>query len=59
MDRVHAFLGLPAHRLADLKPLHTASYDAVSPDARAKLADYFRPHNEKLYELLGVDLGWQ
>jgi hypothetical protein len=59
MDRVHAFLGLPPHRYGDLKPLHTASYDPIGPEARAKLSAYFHPHNERLYELLGVDLGWQ
>ncbi len=59
MDGVHEFLGLPEHRYADLKPLHTASYDAIGAEARAKLTEYFRPHNERLYELLGVDLGWQ
>lgn len=59
MDRVHEFLGLPGYRYADLKPLHTASYDAIPAEARAKLSEYFRPHNERLYELLGVNLGWQ
>ena len=40
-------------------PLHTATYDAITPEARAQLTEYFRPHNERLYELLGVDFGWE
>ena len=30
----------------------------MTAQERAALADYFRPHNERLYELLGADLGW-
>jgi hypothetical protein len=59
LDGVHEFLGLPPHAYPELKPLHTASYDAISSEARARLGDYFRPYNERLYELLGADLGWQ
>jgi hypothetical protein len=32
--------------------------EAVSPDFRQMLGDFFRPHNLRLYEYLGVDLGW-
>jgi hypothetical protein len=59
MDGVHRFLQLPPHRYDDLRPLHTATYDAITPEARAQLTEYFRPHNERLYELLGVDFGWE
>jgi hypothetical protein len=59
LDDVHAFLEIPSHAYADLKPLHTASYDALDPAVRAQLTDYFRPHNERLYELIGRDLGWE
>ena len=59
MARVHDFLGLPPHRYPDLEPLHTASYDAIPAEARTWLTEYFRPHNDRLYQLLGVDLGWQ
>ncbi len=53
------FLGLP-HR----KPKTPASipnkreYTDLSPDIRQKLDEYFKPHNQRLYEYLGVDLGW-
>jgi Sulfotransferase domain len=59
LDRVHEFLGLPAHRYDDLRPLHTASYDGIPPEVRRRLTEYFRPYNERLYELLGADLGWE
>ena len=58
LDSVHEFLGLPAHRYQDLKPLHSATYDALPAKTRARLDEYFRPHNERLYELVGIDFGW-
>ncbi len=59
LDGVHEFIGLPPHRYAELKPLHTASYDAIPPDVHARLTEYFRPRNQRLYRLLGRDLGWE
>ncbi len=59
LDGVHLFLGLPPYRHEELRPLHTAAYDAIDPATRAQLSEYFRPHNERLYELLGTDFGWE
>jgi hypothetical protein len=58
LDRVHEFLGLPPHAYEDLPKLHTAKYDSLPGDTRARLTEYFRPHNERLYELVGIDFGW-
>jgi hypothetical protein len=30
----------------------------MNPDTRRKLVDYFRTYNQKLYEIMGSDLGW-
>ncbi len=30
----------------------------MNPATRRRLEDYFEPHNRRLYEYLGVDLGW-
>ncbi len=59
LDDVHAFLGVSPHRYADLQPMHTASYGELDPATRAQLSEYFRPHNERLYALVGRDLGWE
>jgi Sulfotransferase domain len=59
LDGVHEFLGLPAHRYAELAPAHVAPrYDTIGAAERAALADYFKPHNQRLYELVGADFGW-
>ncbi len=30
----------------------------MNEDTRKKLADFFKPHNERLYKFLGIDFGW-
>jgi hypothetical protein len=61
LDELTRFLELPAWswRDADLSLQNVGSYDEPIPrDAREQLRAFFRPHNERLYELLGYDLGW-
>jgi hypothetical protein len=58
LDDVHHFLGIPGHEYAALPRLHAAQYDSIGADAREKVTDYFRPHNERLYELVGIDFEW-
>ncbi|MBA3806791.1 MAG: sulfotransferase domain-containing protein [Solirubrobacterales bacterium] len=59
LDGVHDFLEIPRHDYAELPHLHSAQYSSIDPAARAQLASYFRPHNERLYELVGSDFGWE
>jgi hypothetical protein len=59
LDEVYTFLDLPAHDNEKLKNLHVAPpYDPIPGEVRAQLDEYFRPHNERLYELVGRDFGW-
>ena len=58
LDAMHAFLGLPAHRSESLQPMFVSGYPPLAPADRDRLAAYFRPHNERLYKLLGRDFGW-
>jgi hypothetical protein len=58
LDAVHEFLGLPPFRAADLEPRHVGEYDPLAPETRARLAELFRPDNQRLYELAGRDFGW-
>jgi hypothetical protein len=59
LNAVDEFLGLAPHHYEGLKALHVATYDPVDPEVRAQLSEYFRPLNERLYELVGRDLGWE
>lgn len=55
---LESFLGLAPHLHDSLAPHNDGSYPPLEGETRAALADYFRPHNERLYELLGRDFGW-
>ena len=53
------FLGLPPHTPTEFKAYHQRKYEDMDPIMRQRLADYFAPHNQRLYELLGRDFGWE
>ncbi|VEN74637.1 conserved hypothetical protein [Candidatus Desulfarcum epimagneticum] len=55
---IFSFLGLPAYRLPVIKEHHRKKYPAMSEETRRALSEYFRPHNKRLYEMLGRDFGW-
>lgn len=58
IDRVTDFLSLRRHPLAAKPQYNHRPAKAMDPAIRAELADFYRPHNEELYELLGENLGW-
>lgn len=59
-----AFLNVPHLEPASLQfTARNASKESdapskMNPDTRKRLIDYFAPHNERLYTLLGRDFGW-
>jgi len=59
LTRALDFLGLPYAKPAAFKKLNAAPYyPDMDPAMRKRLEQYFEPHNRKLYEFLGADLGW-
>lgn len=62
LARVTQFLGLRQINWAGFSYArhHVRQYKEPLPDrARTILSDFYRPHNERLYQLLQWDLGWQ
>ena len=55
LDDTLGFLGLEPFRAAGggLKNLNVGEYGSMNPETRRALVEYFRPHNERLYGLLG------
>ncbi len=53
-----AFLRLPPWRVNVSRRRNTGRYEAMPPRLRQHLGALFRPHNQRLYDLLGRDLGW-
>jgi hypothetical protein len=52
------FLGLPRWEPQGFKAFKQGVYEDIPARSRARLAKYFEPHNRKLYELVGIDFGW-
>lgn len=57
-QQVLGFLGLPPHRLPAYPVRNRKPGPALEPGIERRLRRFFRPHNERLYELLGRDFGW-
>ena len=62
MKLVLDFLGLPDWEPGALEKTFTdrneGHYKEMDPVTRQRLEEFFEPHNQRLYEYLGVDLGW-
>ena len=52
------FIGAPAWEPTGYKQYNLGGYSKLDPAMRARLVEYFRPHNQRLYEYLGRDFGW-
>jgi len=59
-NKVLQFLELSPHDLKEYKKVGAAKYKklTINPDLRKQLVEYFRPHNQRLYEFLGTDFHW-
>lgn len=57
--RAFDFLGLSAHPIHVERAFNTGGYrDAMDPDVRARLNDYFAAPNEALFDFLGEEWDW-
>lgn len=59
LNKTFAFLGVSSWKLAAYETYNRADYAAMNPVTRARLVDYYAPHNARLYDLLERDLGWE
>ena len=61
LRQVFAFLDLPEWEPDPSvfeRKRNSRKYEKMDPDMRRRLEEYFEPHNKRLYEYLGRDLGW-
>lgn len=62
LEMVFAFLEVPVadYPFLDRFPRYEDfDYPPMKPETRRELRAFFRPYNERLYDLLGVDFGWE
>jgi len=58
LKRMMDFLGIPHWAPETYSIPNKREYTGVSSLIRQRLDEYYRPHNQRLYEFLGEDLGW-
>ena len=58
LEQVFGFIDLPNWELNDYRKYNPTHYPEMNAATRKRLVDYFRPHNQRLYEYLGVDFDW-
>jgi hypothetical protein len=52
-------LGIAENQITEFPTSNVSGYKKpMDPQTRSRLVEYFRPHNELLYNLLGRDMGW-
>jgi hypothetical protein len=56
--RILEFLELDPFEPKEYAKINAYPYPGIDPATRKRLQDEFRPYNERLWELLGEDLGW-
>ncbi len=57
-SQVLDFLKLPQWGLREYKRFNGLDYQGMNAATRKQLIDYFKPHNQRLYEFLGMSFDW-
>jgi hypothetical protein len=57
-SQVLEFIGLPSWAPPQFDAFNPGTYSDMEPSMKRWLVEYFAPHNERLYQLVGRDLGW-
>lgn len=58
VGRAFEHIGLPAWRASGYKVYNQKPYPGLDPATRRRLVEHFEPHNQRLEDLLGRELGW-
>ena len=58
MTRMHGFLGIEPFETPDVRARNVGDRREAEPAAMQGLRDFYRPHNEELFELLGERWEW-
>jgi len=59
LRNVLKFLNLPSWEPQDYEKHRQGRYPKMDPATRRRLVSYFEPHNQRLYEFLGVNFEWE
>lgn len=59
VNKIFEFLELPIMSVDTSKILKKYTIQTINPETRKRLAEYFKPFNEKLYSLIGENFHWE
>ena len=58
MDKTYNFLELPEYKLINPQKRKSENYEKMSENTRNELINFFKPHNEKLFETINYRFDW-
>jgi hypothetical protein len=58
LSRALDFLDLPGWTLKKAYKVNSLDYPQMSKITRDRLLDFYRSHNQRLFDFLGIDYGW-
>ena len=58
LDQVFEFLGVHPFVVKTQRNRNTGEYEKMNEETRKLLVEYYKPHNERLYKLLGRRFDW-
>jgi Sulfotransferase domain len=58
LGEVHEFLGVDRRHLVSYPAHNAREREALRPETRARLEEFFAEPNRRLFDYLGVDFGW-
>lgn len=59
LKQTFEFIGLSNFNVKNKIAHNVGKYSSMKESTKDMLIDYFKPHNQKLYKLLGRDLNWE
>ncbi|MFX1500829.1 MAG: sulfotransferase domain-containing protein [Promethearchaeota archaeon] len=59
MNKVYDFLNIPRFKHQKFKKIFSRTYQKMNEETKQELVKYFKPYNEKLYEYLNENFGWE
>lgn len=59
LGRIYSFLGISEYQPKNLKVYNKRHYEAMLPETREKLTEYYKPLNEELFRLIGERFDWR
>ncbi|USR90292.1 tetratricopeptide repeat protein [Phormidium yuhuli AB48] len=59
LDKVYEFIGLPTYQLSSYKKYNSGQYSPAEVSVRQKIAEFYKPYNQELSQLLDADFTWE